>query len=375
MKIATYNINGINGRLEILLRWLKEAQPDIVCLQELKSENHKFPENEIAKAGYQAIWHGQKSWNGVAILSKTDIRELRNDLPGEDEEFTHSRYIEAFINGIVIGCIYLPNGNPYPGPKFDYKLRWFQRLSEHAQDLVNRDLPVILIGDYNVMPTELDTYKPEKYVDNALYRIESRKAYKNLVNQGWTDAIRSLYPNERIYTFWDYLRDAYGRNAGLRLDHFLLNKKVAGRLSAAEVDKHVRGWKGASDHAPVWIELADNNLPPRKQSAFKLTSSTTSCVSASNSSTTSLGFLSPRIPLKDAWRTLPSLVISANSTSHTNSGFSQVAFAPNLLGRNCDGSSTSGSTSKGLSVVMSGLNCAIISFCLASLNPVPTLPI
>lgn len=269
MKIATYNINGINGRLEILLRWLKEAQPDIVCLQELKSENHKFPENEIAKAGYQAIWHGQKSWNGVAILSKTDIRELRNDLPGEDEEFTHSRYIEAFINGIVIGCIYLPNGNPYPGPKFDYKLRWFQRLSEHAQDLVNRDLPVILIGDYNVMPTELDTYKPEKYVDNALYRIESRKAYKNLVNQGWTDAIRSLYPNERIYTFWDYLRDAYGRNAGLRLDHFLLNKKVAGRLSAAEVDKHVRGWKGASDHAPVWIELADNNLPPRKQSAFK----------------------------------------------------------------------------------------------------------
>lgn len=269
MKIATYNINGINGRLEILLRWLKEAQPDIVCLQELKSENHKFPEKEIIKAGYQAIWHGQKSWNGVAILSKTEIRELRNDLPGEDEEFTHSRYIEAFINGIVIGCIYLPNGNPYPGPKFDYKLRWFKRLAEHAQDLVNRDLPVILIGDYNVMPTEMDTYKPEKYIDNALFRIESREAYKNLVDQGWTDAIRLLYPNERIYTFWDYLRDAYGRNAGLRLDHFLLNKKVAGRLAAAEVDKHVRGWKGASDHAPVWIELADNDLPPHKRSAPK----------------------------------------------------------------------------------------------------------
>ncbi|HTK21267.1 MAG TPA: DNA ligase D [Mucilaginibacter sp.] len=269
MKIATYNINGINGRLDILLRWLKEAQPDIVCLQELKSENHKFPENAINEAGYQAIWHGQKSWNGVAILSKTEIRELRNDLPGEDEEFTHSRYIEAFINGIVIGCIYLPNGNPYPGPKFDYKLRWFERLKEHAQDLVNRDLPVILIGDYNVMPTEMDTYKPEKYLENALFRPESRKAYADLLKQGWTDAIRTLHPNERIYTFWDYLRDAYGRNAGLRLDHFLLNKKVVGRLASAEVDKEVRGWQGASDHAPVWIELADKDLQKRKSAIQK----------------------------------------------------------------------------------------------------------
>jgi len=264
MKIATYNINGINGRLEILLRWLKDAKPDVVCLQELKAENHKFPEKAINDAGYQAIWHGQKTWNGVAILSKTEIRELRNDLPGEDVEFTHSRYIEAFINGIVIGCIYLPNGNPWPGPKFDYKLRWFQRLADHAQDLVNRDLPVILIGDYNVMPTELDTYKPEKYLENALFRPESRLAYKDLVDQGWTDAIRTLYPTERIYTFWEYLRDAYGRNAGLRLDHFLLNKKVSPRLAAAAVDKEVRGWKGASDHAPVWIELADHDLPKQK---------------------------------------------------------------------------------------------------------------
>jgi bifunctional non-homologous end joining protein LigD len=263
MKIATYNINGINGRLEILLQWLKEAQPDVVCLQELKAESHKFPERALLDGGYQAVWHGQKSWNGVAILSKTEIRELRNDLPGEDEEFTHSRYIEAFINGIVICCIYLPNGNPWPGPKFDYKLRWFERLAEHARDLVNRDLPVILIGDYNVMPTELDTYKPEKYLENALYRPEIRLAYKNLVDQGWTDAIRSLYPDERIYTFWDYLRDAYGRNAGLRLDHFLLNKKIAGRLAAAAVDKQVRGWKGASDHAPVWIELSDTDLSER----------------------------------------------------------------------------------------------------------------
>src|ERR1700743_3115964 len=257
MKVATYNINGINGRLEILLRWLKEAQPDIVCLQELKCEDRSFPANALKEAGYNAIWHGQKNWNGVAILSKTEIRELRNELPGEDDDFTHSRYIEAFINGIVIGCIYLPNGNPYPGPKFYYKLRWFERLKEHAQDLVNRDLPVILIGDYNVMPTEMDTYKPEKYLENALFRPESRKAYADLLKQGWTDGIRTLHPNERIYTFWDYLRDAYGRNAGLRLDHFLLNKKVVGRLASAEVDKEVRGWKGSSDHAPVWIELAD----------------------------------------------------------------------------------------------------------------------
>lgn len=269
MKIATYNINGINGRLEILLRWLKEAQPDIVCLQELKSEDHKFPVNAINVAGYQAIWHGQKSWNGVAILSKTEIKELRKDLPGEDDEFTHSRYIEAFINGIVIGCIYLPNGNPYPGPKFDYKLRWFDRLIEHAQNLVNRDLPVMLIGDYNVMPTDLDTYKPEKYLKNALFQPEIRDAYKGLLNQGWTDAIRSLYPNERIYTFWDYLRDAYGRNAGLRLDHFLLNKKIAGRLAVAQVDKEVRGWKGASDHAPVWIELAEKNIEKKQQEKVK----------------------------------------------------------------------------------------------------------
>jgi bifunctional non-homologous end joining protein LigD len=267
MKIATYNINGINGRLEILLRWLKEANPDIVCLQELKSENHKFPERVLKEAGYNAIWQGQKSWNGVAILAKAEIKELRNDLPGDDDEFTHSRYIEAFINGIVIGCIYLPNGNPWPGPKFEYKLRWFQRLAEHAKDLVNRDLPVILIGDYNVMPTELDTYKPEKYVNNALFRPETREAYKNLVAQGWTDAIRTLYPDERDLYFLGLPARRLWRNAGLRLDHFLLNQAIAGRLAAAQVDKHVRGWKGASDHAPVWIELADDDLPEKKKTA------------------------------------------------------------------------------------------------------------
>lgn len=255
MKIASYNINGINGRLAILLRWLAEAQPDIVCLQELKCEQHKFSEAQIKTAGYNAIWQGQKSWNGVAILAKSEIRKLQTDLPGEDDEFTHSRYIEAFINDIVIGCIYLPNGNPWPGPKFEYKMRWFKRLSDHAKNLVDRDLPVILIGDYNVMPTELDTYKPEKYLENALFRPEPRKAYQQLIRQGWTDAIRHLHPNERIYTFWDYLRNAYERNAGLRLDHFLLNKAIAPKLKSAQVDKHVRGWKDSSDHAPVWIEL------------------------------------------------------------------------------------------------------------------------
>ena len=263
MKIATYNINGINGRLEILLRWLKEARPDVVCLQELKCENNRFPERQLQDAGYHASWQGQKSWNGVAILARSEIKPLRNDLPGDDDEFTHSRYIEAFIDGIVIGCIYLPNGNPWPGPKFDYKLRWFQRLADHALDLVDRDLPVILVGDYNVMPTELDTYKPKKYVNNALFRPETRESYQKLVGQGWTDAIRTLYPNERIYTFWDYLRNAYGRDAGLRLDHFLLNKKIADRLVRAKVDKEVRGWEGSSDHAPVWIELADKEKHKR----------------------------------------------------------------------------------------------------------------
>jgi len=257
MKIASYNINGINGRLPVLLRWLSDAQPDVVCLQELKCESSKFPEKALADAGYHAIWKGEKSWNGVAILSKQEIRPLRDDLPGEDEAFTHSRYIEGFTFGMVIGCLYLPNGNPYPGPKFKYKLRWFERLSSHGQTLLDTGLPVMLIGDYNVMPTELDTYKPEKYKDNALFRKQIRKAYAELVNQGWTDAIRELYPGERIYTFWDYLRKAYERDAGLRLDHFLLNPILAERLKSGGVDKQVRGWKKSSDHAPVWIELSE----------------------------------------------------------------------------------------------------------------------
>ncbi|HJS54083.1 MAG TPA: exodeoxyribonuclease III [Chitinophagaceae bacterium] len=257
MKIATYNVNGVNGRLPVLLRWLNEAKPDIVCLQELKSPNEKFPLSAINDAGYQAKWHGQKSWNGVAILSKAgEIRELRNVLPGDPEDL-HSRYIEAIVNNIVIGCLYLPNGNPWPGPKFDYKLKWFKRLTVHAKKLLEQKVPVALIGDFNVMPTELDVYKPERWVNDALFRIEVRDAFKNLVDQGWTDAIRKLYPKEKIYTFWDYFRKAYQRDAGLRIDHFLLSPQLKRRLAAAGVDKHVRGWEKTSDHAPVWVELKD----------------------------------------------------------------------------------------------------------------------
>lgn len=255
MKIATYNVNGVNGRLPVLLQWLQESKPDIVCLQELKAPQEKFPEKAIQDAGYSAIWHGQKSWNGVAILSRVgEPKELRRVLPGDPED-SHSRYIEAEVNNIIIGCLYLPNGNPYPGPKFDYKLAWFKRLTAHAKKLLQEDVPVVLTGDYNVMPTELDVYKPEKWVNDALFRIEIRTAFKELVAQGWTDAIRKLYPDEKIYTFWDYFRNAYGRDAGLRIDHFLLSPKISNKLTAAGVDRYVRGWEKTSDHAPVWIEL------------------------------------------------------------------------------------------------------------------------
>lgn len=257
MRIATYNVNGINGRLPVLLRWLEETKPDVVCLQELKAPDEKFPEQAIIEAGYNAIWLGQKSWNGVAILARNlEIKELRRGLPGDPEDL-QSRYIEAMVNNIVIGCLYLPNGNPAPGPKLEYKLSWFERLHLHAEQLLSFDLPVILAGDFNVMPTELDVYKPERWADDALFRPEVRTAFHNLVKQGWTDALRTLHPDEVIYTFFDYFRNAYGRNAGLRIDHFLLSPQLKTRLQAAEVDRHVRGWEKTSDHAPVWIEIAD----------------------------------------------------------------------------------------------------------------------
>jgi len=259
MKIVTYNVNGITARLPNLLRWLNETTPDIVCLQELKAPQEKFPESAIRDAGFGVIWHGQKSWNGVAILARgSEPVEIRRVLPGDPED-SHSRYIEATVKGLVVGCLYLPNGNPAPGPKFDYKLSWFERLTLHAKTLFVLNQPVVLAGDYNVMPTELDVYKPERWVNDALFRPETRAAFFKLTEQGWTDALRKLHPGEKIYTFWDYFRDAYGRDAGLRIDHLLLNPKLDKRLVAAGVDRHVRGWEKSSDHAPTWIEITDDN--------------------------------------------------------------------------------------------------------------------
>ncbi len=257
MRLATYNVNGVNGRLPVLLRWLAEAHPDIVCLQELKAPQERFPQSEIETAGYGAIWHGQKSWNGVAILARDcEPIETRRGLAGDPEDL-HSRYIEAAIRGLIVGCLYLPNGNPAPGPKFDYKLRWFERFTARAAELLAHKVPAVLAGDYNVMPTELDVYKPERWLDDALFRPEVRAAYARLLDQGWTDALRTTHPGERIYTFWDYFRNAYARDAGLRIDHLLLSPDVAPRLKAAGVDRWVRALEKTSDHAPTWIELED----------------------------------------------------------------------------------------------------------------------
>lgn len=261
VKIATYNVNGVNGRLPVLLRWLELRRPDVVCLQELKAPDEKFPEKAIRDLGYDAVWHGQKSWNGVAILSRIgEVCETRRGLPGDPDD-THSRYLEAAVGGILIGGLYLPNGNPRPGPKFDYKMRWFERLIEHAEGLLASGLPVMLAGDFNVMPTERDVYKPERWLDDALFAPEVRDAWFRLVGQGWTDALREVHGDATIYTFWDYFRNAFARNAGLRIDHFLLSPPLAKRLVGAQVDAEVRGWEKTSDHAPVWIELDE----PRKR--------------------------------------------------------------------------------------------------------------
>jgi exodeoxyribonuclease-3 len=263
VKIATFNVNGVNGRLPVLLRWLEEAAPDVVCLQELKSET--FPQSAVRKAGYQAIWQGQKSWNGVAILARgKTLVETRRSLP-DDEDDTHSRYIEAAVDGLLVGCLYVPNGNPVRSEKFGFKLRWFERLIAHAAELLTTGAPIVLAGDYTVMPTGLDVYKPERWVNDALFRIEVRETFRQLVAQGWTDALRTLHPGERIYTFWDYFRNAYARDAGLRIDHLLLSPSVGERLKAAGVDRAVRGWEKASDHAPVWIELADGAVKRSKR--------------------------------------------------------------------------------------------------------------
>lgn len=255
MRIATYNVNGIVGRLSVLLRWLEDDAPDVACLQELKTPDGKFPRKELEKVGYGAIWHGQKSWNGVAILAKGKNPLLtRKGLPG-DRLDTQSRYIEAAIDGILVGSLYLPNGNPAPGPKFDYKLRWFMRLQAYAKELLELGVPTILVGDFNVMPTELDVYKPLRWLDDALFRPEVRKAFADLVDQGWSDAVRQLHPDERIYTFWKYWRNSFERDAGLRIDHFLLSPEVVAWLRRVDVRREPRGWEHTSDHAPVMVEL------------------------------------------------------------------------------------------------------------------------
>lgn len=254
MKIATFNINNVNRRLPNLLQWLKSAKPDIVCLQELKAAHADFPEAAIARAGYHAVWKGERTWNGVAILSRSEPIMTRDTLPGDSDD-KQSRYIEAAIDGILVACLYLPNGNPQPGPKFDYKLKWFKRLTAHAKKLLAQDIPVVLAGDYNVAPTELDIYKTKSWDDDALVARESRAAFAKLVKQGWTDAIRTLHPDEPMFTFWHYMRNRWPRDSGLRLDHFLLSPQLASRLQDAGIDRDARGKANASDHAPVWIEL------------------------------------------------------------------------------------------------------------------------
>jgi exodeoxyribonuclease-3 len=255
MKVATFNVNNVNRRLPNLLAWLKTSKPDIVCLQELKCEQSAFPVESFAKSGYRSVWLGQRTWNGVAILSRgAEPLVTRTSLPGDPAD-TQSRYLEAGVNGVLIGCIYLPNGNPQPGPKFEYKLAWFRRLQRHARKLLKDKAPVILAGDYNVAPKEIDIYPTTSWDDDALVQPESRAAYTKLVKQGWTDALRELHPDERIYTFWHYWRNSWQRNAGLRIDHLLLSPSLSKKLKAAGVDRETRSREGASDHAPVWAEL------------------------------------------------------------------------------------------------------------------------
>jgi exodeoxyribonuclease-3 len=258
LKIATYNVNGIKSRLPHLLKWLERESPDVACLQELKSIDQGFPILDVRAAGYEAIWHGQKSWNGVAILARGDLpRERRRVLPGDPKD-EHSRYIEADVHGIVVGCLYLPNGNPQPGPKFDYKLAWFERLIAHAKELFADGKPVVLAGDYNVVPTDFDIYNPRSWQKDALLQPESRACYRRMLDAGWVDAVREKHRDERIYTFWDYFRQSFERNAGLRIDHLLLNAQAAPRLVDAGVHTWIRALEKPSDHAPTWITLRRN---------------------------------------------------------------------------------------------------------------------
>jgi exodeoxyribonuclease-3 len=280
MKIASFNINNINRRLTNLLAWLREAEPDIVCLQETKAADAEFPAEAIRQGGYHAVWKGEKRWNGVAILSRWLPVPTRRELPGDGAD-AQSRYLEAAINGVLIASIYTPNGNPQPGPKFDYKLAWLNRLAAHAAELYASGAPVVLAGDYNVVPTDLDIYRTKSWDRDALLQPESRAAYQRLLSQGWTDSVRTLHPKEPMYTFWDYMRNRWERDGGLRLDHILLSSTLKERLQEADVDRHARGMEGASDHAPVWIKLQDGPALPAV--APQRTSSKTAIVVATTS--------------------------------------------------------------------------------------------
>ena len=255
MRIATFNVNGIKTRLPHLLQWLEREQPDVACLQELKALDGSFPHAALLEAGYHSIWKGQQSWNGVAILARgIEPIEVRRELPGDPDD-SHSRYLEAAVDGVIVACLYLPNGNPQPGPKFDYKLAWFERFIEHAAGLYKSGHPVVMAGDYNVVPTDFDIYYPRSWLKDALLQPETRECYQRLLKQGWIDSLRHLHPDEAIFTFWDYFRKHFERDAGLRIDHLLINKPLAPCLVGAGVDRWVRGQEHASDHAPAWVKL------------------------------------------------------------------------------------------------------------------------
>jgi len=257
MKIATYNVNGIRARLPRLIEWLEEQKPDIVCLQELKCADESLPSKDVEAAGYKGLWHGQKGFNGVAILVRdAEPEERRIGLPGDPED-SHSRYVEARVGDIIVASLYLPNGNPTGTEKFEYKLAWMERLRQHAAELLLEERPVVLAGDWNVVPTDEDVFSPKAMTHDALLQPETRAAYRRILHQGWTDAIRARFPEGPVYTFWDYTAGCWQRDAGFRIDHLLLSPEAADRLTDAGVDKEYRGREKASDHVPTWIELAD----------------------------------------------------------------------------------------------------------------------
>jgi exodeoxyribonuclease-3 len=323
MKIASFNINNINRRLTNLLNWLHEAEPDIVCLQEIKAADTEFPAEAIRQAGYHAVCRGEKRWNGVAILARWPPVVTRMDLPGDTAD-EQRRYLEAAINGVLVASIYAPNGNPQPGPKFDYKLAWLKRLNAHASELYATRAPVVLAGDYNVAPTDLDIYSTKSWDRNALLQPESRAAYQRLLAQGWTDAIRALHPKEPMYTFWDYMRNRWERDGGLRLDHILLSSTLTEGLQSAGVDRQTRGMVDASDHAPVWVRLRDGpdrgDVPLRKASSRRIAAGTTAVPKTERSThRTSDGTGQKRRPARIGQSELsgrPLLVIDGDSFAH-----------------------------------------------------------